>query len=204
MIFLLIASLVFTSCGQNETKQKELELKEKELPLKEQELNLKEKDKNSLKTVSINDTPQVSFKSYAPCTFSIRLPSNFKLQPMYDDKSPDYCDYSVKTKDGFEVMQLHTLLSSRFSGCDQWNENLSEIKNLYQCALSAYKLDISYKAQKGNWFVISGTEKNGDIVYWKRVAGNSFIGDLYIKYPKGREPEIATYISTISNSFTCQ
>ncbi len=44
IIFLLTISLFVMSCGQNDTKQKELELKEKELALKQKELELKEKE----------------------------------------------------------------------------------------------------------------------------------------------------------------
>lgn len=44
LFFLSTFSLFLISCGQNDTKQKELELKEKELALKEKELNLREKD----------------------------------------------------------------------------------------------------------------------------------------------------------------
>jgi hypothetical protein len=195
IIFVSVVSLLFISCRQNETKQKELELKEKELALKERELNLKEKDTSRLNTVPVNETPQVIFKLHTPCTFSVNLPSDFNLQPMYDDKSPDYCDYSVKTKDGFEIIQLHSLLSSRFK--------FSTIKELYDVAIKTSELDISYKTQKGNWFVISGINKdNGNTVYWKRVSGNSFVSDLYIEYPKSKEPQITPYISTISNSFT--
>lgn len=43
IIFLLTVSLFLISCGQNDTKEKELELKEKELALKQKELDLKEK-----------------------------------------------------------------------------------------------------------------------------------------------------------------
>jgi hypothetical protein len=65
------------------------------------------------------------------------------------------------------------------------------------------ELEISYKTQKGNWFVISGVNKdNGNIVYWKRVSGNSFISDLHIEYPKEGESEISPFISKISKSFT--
>jgi hypothetical protein len=191
---LFFVTLLF-SCGQTDTKQKELELKEKELALKERELALKEKDTNNLKPAPVNIVPDVSYKAYSPCAFSVSLPSNFKLQPMYDDKSPDYCDYSVKTKNGFEIIQLHSLLSSRFE--------FSSIKELYDAAIKKSEIDISYKAQKGNWFVISGTKKeNGNTVYWKRVSGNSFISDLHIEYPKSRESEIAPYTATISSSFT--
>lgn len=197
IILLITASLFLISCGQDETNKKELELKEKELALKERELNLKEKDTTILKNVSASETPEVTFKSYTPCAFSVSLPSNFKLQQMYDDKSPDYCDYSVKTKDGLEIIQLHSLLSSRANG--------SSIKELYDAAIKKSEFDISYKTQKGNWFVISGTKKdNGNIVYWRRVSGNSFISDLLIEYSKGQESEISPYIAKISNSFTSE
>lgn len=194
-IILFVAIATLLSCGQNDTKQKEVELKEKELALKERELALKERDTNNLKPIPVNVVSEVSYKSHSPCTFSVSLPSSFKLQAMYDDKSPDYCDYSVKTKDGFEIIQLHSLLSSRFE--------FSSIKELYEAAIKKSELDISYKTQKGNWFVISGTKKeNGNTVYWKRVSGNNFISDLHVEYPKSRESEIAPYIATISNSFT--
>jgi len=46
IIFLLTISLFIISCGQTDTKQKELELKEKELALKEKELDIKQKELN--------------------------------------------------------------------------------------------------------------------------------------------------------------
>lgn len=62
----LIFTLAFLSCGQHETKQKELALKEKEIALKEQELALKEKDATHLtppaQEVKKNDTIPVSKK----------------------------------------------------------------------------------------------------------------------------------------------
>lgn len=54
MLLLTISFFVF-SCGQNDTKQKELELKERELALKEKELELKQKNNSSGK-VSLTPT----------------------------------------------------------------------------------------------------------------------------------------------------
>lgn len=199
IILTLTVSMLTVSCMQNDTKNKELELelKEKELAIKELELALKEKDQNDQKPVSVSTTQEVSYKSHSPCTFSIRLPSSFILQEMYDDRSLDYCDYQVKTKDGFEIIELHSLIASRFI--------FNSIKELYNAALTGSDLEISYKTQRGNWFVISGIKReNGNIVYWKRVIGQEFISDLYIEYPKSHESEIAPYIGTIANSFTSQ
>ena len=57
----MAAAIFITSCGQSDTKQKELELEERELALKEKELALKEKDPTNTKTqivdtVKKNDT----------------------------------------------------------------------------------------------------------------------------------------------------
>lgn len=183
---------MMVSCGHNSTKQKEVEPKEMDT-----ELVSKENDTNDLKPIPTNEVSEVGFTSHTPCSFSVSLPLHFNLQPMEEEDNLDYCDYTVKTKDGFEIIELHSLISSRF--------DMSSIKELYQAAINESKLDISYKIQKGNWFVISGTNKeNGNIVYWKRVSGNHFISDLHIEYPKSRESEIAPYISPISNSFTSE
>ena len=63
-IILFLVVVTFLSCGQNDTKQKELELKEKELALKEKELNLREKDSakrstTTVDTVKKNSAPEV-------------------------------------------------------------------------------------------------------------------------------------------------
>ena len=181
---LLILFLFLFSCGQTEVAQKEPQPKESEIVLPE-------KDTSSIPT----PVAEVNYTLHNPCTFSIKLPSDFKAEPMEEENSLDYCDYSVKTKDGFEIMQLHSLLGSKFE--------TSAIKELYEEALTKSELEITYKAQKGNWFVISGTNKtNGNAVYWKRISGNNFVSDLHIEYPKSRETEIVPYIGAIAGSFT--
>ncbi|MBL0202165.1 MAG: hypothetical protein IPP81_19015 [Chitinophagaceae bacterium] len=61
IIFLLTISLFLMSCGQNKTKQKELELKERELALKEKEMQIKEKE--NLKDTSIAATTNTATQS---------------------------------------------------------------------------------------------------------------------------------------------
>lgn len=51
-------ALLAMSCGQNDTKKKELELKEKELALKEKELELKEKGSKPDTVTQISASPQ--------------------------------------------------------------------------------------------------------------------------------------------------
>jgi len=114
-----------------------------------------------------------------------------------DDNNPDVCDYIVKTKFGLKLIEIHSLINSRFE--------FNTVQDLYKEALSKSKFNIIYKIQKSNWFVISGIKKeNGNIVYWKRVAGANFISDLYIEYSKSQKNEIEPFLTKISTSFTSQ
>lgn len=195
-ILFLLSSTLFVSCSTDNSKNKELDLKEKDLVSMEREVALKEKTADKENSDTTEELKEVDYKSYSPCTFSVDLPSNFNIQTMYDNQSPDYCDYIVSTGSGFKVIELHALLKSRFE--------FNDIKELYDAALQNSELHITYKTQKDNWFVISGTTSNGNIVYWKRISGERFISDLHIEYSLSLEREIEQYIARISNSFKSQ
>ena len=59
-IILLFAIATLFSCGQNDTKQKELELKEREIALKEKELTLKYNDSTSKKMLIVDTSKQIT------------------------------------------------------------------------------------------------------------------------------------------------
>jgi hypothetical protein len=90
IIITLVAVTSLLSCGQNDTKQKELELKEKKLALKEKELQLKEKsitsDSSSSTSTSQNknNTPSVAAKQD---TAKALLPADTKILTL---KSPTF------------------------------------------------------------------------------------------------------------------
>ena len=193
--YLLVLFVLVISCGQNDLEKETLHLKEKELALKERELTLQEKSTSDQPSDDVESSIEVTYTSHSPCMFGVKLPSNYKLEPIQEDISSDYCDYHVKGKPEGLILKFHSLLNSRF--------NFDNIEELYDAALKSTKLDVGYKAQKGNWFVISGTNKsNGNAVYWKRVWGEMYVSDLHIEYPKSKASEIEPSIGTISNSFT--
>jgi hypothetical protein len=140
-------------------------------------------------------TQDVAFQKITPCSFSIEIPVDMKIKAMYEDSSLDYCDYEVVLKDGFSIMELHSLLNTRF---DQ-----STIDGFYQAALEGTELKVTYKMLGSNFFVISGfNQENGNIVYWKRVLGENYVSDLHIEYNESRKYSIEKYIGRISKSFT--
>jgi hypothetical protein len=141
------------------------------------------------------------FKKIEPCSFVIELPSDMKITNMYEDHSPDYCDFEVKLEDGYSIMELHSMNNMRFIIPDS-KQGYSIIKELYIAALNASKLKITYKLLAKDFFVISGINtENGNIVYWKRSLGNSFISDMHIEYKQTRKKDIEPFIGRISKSF---
>lgn len=69
--------------------------------------------------ITTNSFAQPQFKKYHPCSFFISLPRGFTIKPIEKESNFDYCDYKVKTADKVEVMQLHSLLASRYMDSDQ-------------------------------------------------------------------------------------
>ncbi|MFM7710176.1 MAG: hypothetical protein ACKO5C_04610 [Ferruginibacter sp.] len=118
-----------------------------------------------------------------------------KLSSMYSDRGSDYCDYKVRTQAKNVSIELHALNKSRFT-----DDSLEE---LYDAALQSSEINITYKKKGADYFVISGFERStGYIVYWKRSVGSSFIGDLYIIYPKTSKSAIEPYLTRMSRSFS--
>jgi hypothetical protein len=143
----------------------------------------------------IMNAQDVTFKEYTPCTFSIELPDGMNLSTMNEDSSPDYCDYEVKLKDGYVIMELHSMLNTRFE--------YNSIEELYNAALGSSKLNITYKVLTAHYFIVSGLDnKSGNIIYWKRVMGENFISDMWINYDQKRKADIEQYIGKIAKSFT--
>ena len=143
----------------------------------------------------LGTSQNTTWKKLTPCSFSLEIPVDMKITKMYEDSSPDYCDYEVLLKDGYSIMELHSLLNTRFDE--------STIDGFYQAALEGSKLKITYKMLGSNFFVISGfNQENGNVVYWKRVLGENFVSDLHIEYNESRKSVIEKYIARISKSFT--
>jgi hypothetical protein len=134
------------------------------------------------------------FKKYQSPMFEIELPVDLRVSKMYSEVSSDYCDYSVRTSDGYSIMELHSLLNSRFS--------FRTVAEAYRAAISSSNLNITYKLQSGNFFVISGyNPENGNIVYWKRILGDRFVSDMRLEYSQSKRDLIESNIGRIAKSF---
>jgi hypothetical protein len=139
----------------------------------------------------------VDYVKYNKGQLSFELPKHMKLKNMYEEPTPDSENFEVITGDAEVIIELHSLISSRF-GCD-------EISDCYNAAINGTELNITYKTMSGNYFVISGFNKdNGNIVYWKRAVGEWYVSDLHIEYNPLKKNKIEPFIGRISKSFKSQ
>lgn len=59
---------------------------------------------------------------------------------------------------------------------------------------------ITYRAQKKNWFVLSGY-KGSEILYRKTYVGEGSVNHLHIQYPARKRKEYDAMVTRISSSF---
>ena len=151
---------------------------------------------NQNMSVSASNGEVLEYQSHSIGSINVDLPVNFSIEKMYDDSSPDYCDFSIKM-DNMEIIQIHSLLKSRFE--------TTSLNELYESAINNSEIEISYKTQKDNWFVVSGVNYlNQNIIYWKRIVGDMYISDIKFEYPEELKSQIDPIIGTITKSFTSE
>ena len=152
-----------------------------------------ERSCNTTKSPAIVQNKE-SFIDYRRCSFKVSLPQSYLFKIDEEDNNLDMCGATVSTSDGLQIIDIRSMNNARFE--------TSNIKELYQKAQDNSTLEVTHKTQKNNWFVISGYNNKGMIVYWKRVSGDNFISDLYMEYPQHRSSEINSKIGKIAGSFT--
>ncbi len=75
-LLIFILAITISSCGQSDSKQKELDLKEKELNLKEKELTLQKDSMNAANKISTNE-PTTTTNNNTPVNEPATDPSKF-------------------------------------------------------------------------------------------------------------------------------
>ena len=155
------------SCGQNDTKQKELELKERELALKEKELTLKQDSANAKKTTqAITDTIQKNTTTITSLTVSPLNISGDLGQVTFSQKSKTIFYYNFGSKKGkIKLNGTEYIL-------DKYSENYGSFK------LSGGQVSINAPNCKYN------DEEGGDCFYGKFSVVTITLGSDVLKLNK--------------------
>ncbi|HVI48609.1 MAG TPA: hypothetical protein VM802_27320 [Chitinophaga sp.] len=125
--------------------------------------------------------------------FCITYPNNFKGE----GESPNGDGQIFTGGDGAEIRAFGSLAITDFD----------QITDVYKTAVSDIK--VVYKVVKPSYFIFSGTDKSGNIVYRKTIKKNvNYLGEgatavfqtLMITYPAASQAKYAGYCTTIAKS----
>lgn len=141
--------------------------------------------------------PQEDYSSYCNARFSfcVKYPKSFQKGKEADNG--DGAVFTSKDKKT-EIRGYGSLAIEDFDKLEQ------------RFRLATEKLTVTYKTMKGDWFVFSGTDGSGNIVYQKTAkkkidysgdAGTPVFQTLRIKYPADQQKNYEGYCKVIAKSF---
>ena len=75
------------------------------------------------------------------------------------------------------------------------------IEELFKECKSSYIGTVSYAVQKDNWFVVSGTDEEGTILYRKTILTNDIEYTVNLIYPKAKKQLYDEIVEKVTKSF---
>lgn len=137
---------------------------------------------------------QNTLVKHHPCSFEVSLPESFVLKNTDEDMNLDFCDAIIMLTTGDTIGGIASINTARIDNC-------YGIKDCFELAIKNSPLTISYQKLSDTWFVISGTQGDGDIVYLKRSIGENFTSELRFNYPPSMKNLIEPFLGEIVTSF---
>ncbi|MDB9312635.1 hypothetical protein PN462_05930 [Spirulina sp. CS-785/01] len=144
--------------------------------------------------INIPPPEEVSYELYSNSRyhFSVLYPNNI-LVPLPPPTNNDGREF-ISPNESIEMVAFgaHNSLDQTLEG-------------MYNEALNAENLDVTYQRLEENWFIVSGYQ--GDTVVYTKVIFDerenvTDILTLDIRYDKALQPEFDRVVAEISNSFT--
>jgi hypothetical protein len=146
---------------------------------------------------------KTAYKDYCNARFGycISYPSDLKGQ----GEAQNGDGQTFVSKDGKATVYAFGRLQM-----DDMDDYKDDIKHEFKT--SAAELKVAYQVLKDNWFILSGTDKDGNTVYEKTMLKKvAYMGDdkpstfvfwtLYIKYPPAQQDKYKDYCAEIAKAF---
>ena len=172
IIFILALALGMASCFNNHSDKK-----------KTVEPTTSSKTIESQKTTN----EKVSYDTYTNPRFgfSILYPTFLTPKP-----EPENGDGRIFSK-GDEEMSVFA----------SYNVLDDSIEELFKECKNSYIGTVSYAVQKDNWFVVSGTNEEGTILYRKTILTDDVEYTLNLLYPKAKKQLYDEIVEKVTKSF---
>ena len=172
LFFLLALAIGMASCSNNNSKTKEA----KQTTPSTENLNTKS---------PTNDA--ISYDTYTNPRFgfSIMYPTFLSPQP-----EPENGDGRI-----FKGVNEEMSVFASYNVLDD------SIEKLFKECKNSYIGTVSYAVQKDNWFVVSGTDEEGTILYRKTILTNDIEHTVNLIYPKAKKQLYDEIVEKVTKSF---
>lgn len=174
IVFIIALALGMTSCFNKNSTPKEI-------------TNAETQANNvSSKVTTHNDA--ISYDTYTNPRFgfSIMYPTFLTPKP-----EPENGDGRIFTKGEDEEMSV-------FASYNVLDESIEE---LFKECKGSYIGTVSYAVQKDNWFVVSGTDEEGTILYRKTILTDGIEYTVNLIYPKAKKKLYDEIVEKVTKSF---
>ncbi|MBM7703889.1 hypothetical protein [Metabacillus iocasae] len=137
---------------------------------------------------SDSNSRNITYQTYTNSRFgfSIQYPSHLMMAP-----PPTNGDGAIFFNEELEITVY---------GSHQTCVNGDTIEECYEEELTSIPVNVTYKKQSNNWYVLSYIE-NGFIVYKKSFFGQSVSNSFIIKYPANLKEKFDPVVTHISKTF---
>ena len=173
LFFLLALAIGMASCSNDNPKTKEATK-----PTTSSE-NLDTKP-------STNDA--VSYETYINPRFGFSILYPTFLTPQPEPENGDGRTFSNGKGEVISVFASYNVLDD-------------SIEELFKECKSSYIGTVSYAVQKDNWFVVSGTDEEGTILYKKTILANDIEYTVNLIYPKAKKQRYDEIVEKVTKSF---
>ena len=141
---------------------------------------------------------QDTYKSYCNnrFTFCVNYPANL-VNPQPESTNGDGCEMRAKQGKAKVTTWGNYAPTYAIEGTSDFDRK-AEVKKVFEDAMVGKT--ITYKVLKDTWFVLSGTDKEGNIFYHKSMFQDLAFITVLIEYPKAEKATWDKQCGKISNS----
>ncbi len=174
IIFLLALALGMTSCFNKNSTSKEI--------------TKAETSSDNVVSKATTNNEAIRYDTYTNTRFgfSIMYPTFLTPEP-----EPENGDGRIFSKGKYEEMSVYA----------SYNVLDESIEELFKECKNSYIGNVSYAVQKDNWFVVSGTNEEGTILYRKTILTDDVEYTVNLIYPKAKKQIYDEIVEKVTKSF---
>ena len=173
LVFLLTLAIGIASCSNNNSQTKEA---------------TKPTTSSESHNAKLPTNDAISYDTYINPRFGFSIMYPTILPPQPEPENGDGRAFSNGKDEEMSVFASYNVLDD-------------SIEEIFQECKSSYIGTVTYALQKDNWFVVSGTDEEGAILYRKTILTDDIEYTVNLIYPKAKKQLYDEIVEKVTNSF---